>query len=53
MIDKDYSNHWSSYCVPNLKLDVFIIDLQVPCSELYSDGEIMLLSESLVSELKQ
>ena len=38
--------------VPNLKFDVLLLDLNGAGSKLYSDCEIMLLTEAFVSELK-
>ena len=40
-----------TYCVPDLELNVFAVDLDGSSTELHSDGQIMLLSKSLVGEL--
>lgn len=39
--------------VPNLKFYIFLVDLDRPRAELYADGQVVLLTEALVSELKQ
>jgi hypothetical protein len=39
------------YSIPDLKFDVLIVDLNCPGTELNANGEIVLLSESLISEL--
>jgi hypothetical protein len=41
------------YCVPDLEFDVLIIDLYGTRTELDANSQIVLLSEALVSELKQ
>ena len=41
------------YSVPNLQLNLSIANVDRSRSELYSDGEVVLRSESLVSELQQ
>lgn len=42
-----------AYSIPNLELDVLVIDLYGTSPEFDSDGKIVLLSESLVSELEE
>ena len=43
----------TTYCVPDLELDVFLVDLNGASTEFHPDGQVMLLSEALVSELQQ
>ena len=42
-----------TYGVPNLKLDVFVVDLDGSGTELDSDRQVVLLAEALVRELKE
>jgi len=39
--------------VPDLKLDVLLLDLDGACTELDADGQVVLLTESLVRELEE
>ena len=41
------------YSVPNLQLNLSIANVNRSRSELYSDGEVVLRAEPLVSELQQ
>lgn len=43
----------ATYSVPNLELDVFLVDLDGAGTELHTNGEIVLLSEAFVSELQE
>ena len=42
-----------TYSVPDLQLHVLLVDLDGSRTEFDSNSQIMLLSESLVSELQQ
>ena len=39
--------------VPNLEFDILVINFNCTTAELYSDRQIMLLSEALVRELQE
>jgi hypothetical protein len=45
--------HNSTYSIPDLELDLFGINVNGSCSELNTNCEVVLLSESLVSELEE
>ena len=42
-----------TYSVPDLQLDVLIVDLDGSCTELDPDSQIVLLPEALVCELEK
>ena len=39
--------------VPDLQLDVLLVNFDCPTAELYADGQVVLLSEPLVGKLKE
>ena len=41
-----------SYRVPDLKFDLFPFDVDHPCPELYSDGQVMDRLETFVGKLE-
>ena len=45
--------NYHSYCVPDLELDVFVVDLDCPRTELDAYSQIVLLSEPFVSKLEK
>lgn len=42
----------NGYGVPDLELDLLVVDLEVPGAEFHADGRIMLIPETRVRELK-
>jgi hypothetical protein len=42
----------STYCVPDLKLNRFVVNSDHPCSKLHTNGQIMHKLKALVCELE-